>query len=464
MNLYLIRTCLVLLAVFVNLNFNGVAQAAELYLYEGTLIADKGEAEVTTKKIKLAVLQTSVDGESGRSFWVVSESGRGELSWPMRFGTADWSSADNRGLFVGVDAIRGPAVLYQFEEERTGFVPLAMPRLNGAEIKAEESWKQGAVTYRVIEEEAVGGIPAWRIVGFTNIGVKRTIWVSKTGTQLLSLNERVVLGRGLMHDLDLRLVQQVDLDENLERKMATAFDVFLKFRSQLGVEKQAREINWSEEQLTLLRDNVERLVKVSAETPLESVGKTLADDVKNQKGRNNSVAVLAERAMNKSLDDFGDIEFDTYRGGDLTADVLKGKVTILHFWEYKDSPLAEPYGQVGYLDFLLRRYKDKDVQVVGVVCNQLLDDPTQRSRIRVGARKFASFMNLTYSIVGDSNGFISRVGDPRKAGAKLPLFVVLNADGKIVHYHAGYYEVDRVLGLKTLDDVVAKALSGDAGE
>ena len=73
-------------------------------------------------------------------------------------------------------------------------------------------------------------------------------------------------------------------------------------------------------------------------------------------------------------------------------------------------------------------------------------------------------MNLTYSIVGDSNGFISRVGDPRKAGAKLPLFVVLDADGKIVHYHAGYYEVDRVLGLKALDDVVAKALSGDAGE
>ena len=334
------------------------AGAAELYLYEGTMIADKGEAEVTTKKIKLAVLQTSADGQSGRSYWVVSENGRGELSWPMRFGTADWSSTDSRGLFVGVDAIRGPAVLYQFEEERTGFVPIAMPRLNGTEIKADESWKQGAVTYRVIEEEAVGGIPAWRIVGFTNIGVKRTIWVSKSGTQVLSLNERVVLGRGLMHDLDLKLVQQIDLDDNLERKMATAFDVFLKFRGRLGVEKQAREINWSDEQLALLRENVERLVKVSVETPLESIGQTLADDIKNQKGRNNSVAVLAERAMNKSLGDFGDLEFDTYRGAELNADTLKGKVTILHFWEYKDSPLAEPYGQVGYLDFLLRRYKD----------------------------------------------------------------------------------------------------------
>ena len=461
MNLRLLRSCLALLTVVAGLQMASTAGAAELYLYEGTMIADKGEAEVTTKKIKLAVLQTSADGQSGRSYWVVSENGRGELSWPMRFGAADWSSTDSRGLFVGVDAIRGPAVLYQFEEERTGFVPIAMPRLNGTEIKADESWKQGAVTYRVIEEEAVGGIPAWRIVGFTNIGVKRTIWVSKSGTQVLSLNERVVLGRGLMHDLDLKLVQQIDLDDNLERKMATAFDVFLKFRGRLGVEKQAREINWSDEQLALLRENVERLVKVSVETPLESIGQTLADDIKNQKGRNNSVAVLAERAMNKSLGDFGDLEFDTYRGAELNADTLKGKVTILHFWEYKDSPLAEPYGQVGYLDFLLRRYKDKDVQVVGVVCNPLLEDPTQRSKVRVGARKFASFMNLTYSIVGDSKGFIGRIGDPRKAGAKLPLFVVIDADGKVVHYHAGYYEVDRVIGLKALDDIIAKTVAGE---
>ena len=82
-------------------------------------------------------------------------------------------------------------------------------------------------------------------------------------------------------------------------------------------------------------------------------------------------------------------------------------------------------------------------------------------RDRVGARKFAIFMNLTYSIVGDSKGFIGRIGDPRKAGAKLPLFVVIDADGKVVHYHAGYYEVDRVIGLKALDDIIAKTVAGE---
>ncbi|TWW09775.1 hypothetical protein E3A20_10930, partial [Planctomyces bekefii] len=36
-------------------------------------------------------------------------------------------------------------------------------------------------------------------------------------------------------------------------------------------------------------------------------------------------------------------------------DSLKGKTVILHFWDYKDSPLSEPYGQTGYLEFLNNR-------------------------------------------------------------------------------------------------------------
>ena len=41
-------------------------------------------------------------------------------------------------------------------------------------------------------------------------------------------------------------------------------------------------------------------------------------------------------------------------GGSLTTADLAGQVTILHFWEYRDQPLKEPYGQVGYLEFLFQ--------------------------------------------------------------------------------------------------------------
>ena len=71
-------------------------------------------------------------------------------------------------------------------------------------------------------------------------------------------------------------------------------------------------------------------------------------------------------------------------------------------------------------------------------------------------------MNLSFPIVADVKGYIGKIGDPRGAGAKLPLFIVLDAKGRIVHYKAGYYEVDRDLGLKSLDRVVKELLDANS--
>lgn len=40
-------------------------------------------------------------------------------------------------------------------------------------------------------------------------------------------------------------------------------------------------------------------------------------------------------------------------------------MVVLHFWTYRDAPLEEPYGQVGYLDFLYRKRSDA-ATVIGV--------------------------------------------------------------------------------------------------
>ena len=39
-------------------------------------------------------------------------------------------------------------------------------------------------------------------------------------------------------------------------------------------------------------------------------------------------------------------------------------------------------------------------------------------------------------------------------------WIVLNADGKVAHYHAGFYEVDAAQGLKDLEAVLADLLRG----
>ena len=67
-------------------------------------------------------------------------------------------------------------------------------------------------------------------------------------------------------------------------------------------------------------------------------------------------------------------------------------------------------------------------------------------------------MNLSYPVLHDTEGVLKKLGDPRQSGSKLPLVMVLDQTGKVVHYHVGHYPVDRILGLKQLNDVVVKTL------
>jgi hypothetical protein len=71
-------------------------------------------------------------------------------------------------------------------------------------------------------------------------------------------------------------------------------------------------------------------------------------------------------------------------------------------------------------------------------------------------------MNVSYPMLVDSESYLRKVlGDPRAAGARLPLFLVLDKQGKVVHYHVGFYDVDRDRGLQKLDAEVIKALGID---
>ena len=133
---------------------------------------------------------------------------------------------------------------------------------------------------------------------------------------------------------------------------------------------------------------------------------------------------------------------------------MAGKTVVLHFWNYSDKPLSEPYGQVGYLDFLSNQRKADNVAVVGIAMNSSLQQADQVRTAKRSARKLAEFMNLNYPIGYDSGALIREFGDPRESGGDLPLWVVISADGKVVHYHAGFYEVDQKAGLKELADVL----------
>ena len=437
--------------------FHAQLMGAELLTYSGQMIGEKGDPVATTKRFTLAAVRDASDN-GGALHWIIVEDGRGSVPWPHSYGTSQWLDGNGLNVQAATASRNNPQVLY-INDELKAFVAVTLPQLaDGQELNQESIWKQGPVTYRVTERQTVNGQEAWRVLGFTNFGVKRTFWVNDQGF-IVRLRENVTIGRGDRFDLEYDLKNVQILEEEARLKVITAFDVFNKFRTKVDIDRLEKEIVWDDEQIETFRGDIDRLVSVAEETPLSAVARLAQADLKTQKGRSGGVATLMTRAIGKVVEAPG---FELYRGDSYSDESLAEGVTVLHFWEYRSSPLEQPYGQVGYLDFLYRKYKEQDVHVFGVVSNPLLEDPAERSRVRVNARKFASFMNLSFPIVADVKGYIGKIGDPRGAGAKLPLFIVLDAKGRIVHYKAGYYEVDRDLGLKSLDRVVKELLDANS--
>ena len=73
-------------------------------------------------------------------------------------------------------------------------------------------------------------------------------------------------------------------------------------------------------------------------------------------------------------------------------------------------------------------------------------------------KKLQEFMNLGYDVAIDDGALLTSFGDPRSLGSPLPLWVVIGHDGKVAHYHIGFYEIRPDEGLKQLDEAVVEAL------
>lgn len=430
----------------------GDVESGTLLTYRGTLIADKGDPALTRKSFELDLLVSERDADSGTVLWTLAEEGRGGWPWPDRFGNvqvdAQWSPT---GL--------GPALLYE-RPEGLSIVSLVVPLLaRETPLAKGKEWSEGRLIYQVEAAERIGERDAWRVSVGTLYGTKRTLWVDKQSPRVLRMREKVFIGQGEEHELKLELAAEKQLDGDALERARRAFEALDGIKETLGHEPRTPRLTWSDDQLAALREKIEGVVELAADTPLAELAGEAAGDTKTQKNRAAAIEVLAKRIVGKAAPEF---ELATLDGGVVKSEDLQGKVTVLHFWEYRDTPLEEPYGQIGYLDFLHRQHKGDDVQVYGVAVDERLAGAATRRSVISGAKKLRSFMNLGYGVLLDDGNLLKAFGDPRITGAKLPVYVVIDATGNVAHYHVGYYEVDRDRGLKELDDVVTAA--GRTGE
>jgi hypothetical protein len=388
-------------------------------------------------------------GESGADvFWLVDERANGEFPWPARFGRA-LLDAEYR------TAAPGPALLYDRGEGRS-VVPVQLPFFTAKQpLAAGAEFKDGQLEYHVDKSTTAAERPVWQLSVRDPFGPKRMLLVEKAGPLVVAMSERLTMGRGEPYQLRLEFVESRQLSGEQLAALAAAAERARAVRDKLNVPAAAQEINWSDVQLAWLKDELPALVKLAAGTPLAKLATAAERDVKLQAGRSDALGTLGDKFRGSAVEEF------TARGfGDesLARADLDGQVTVLHFWDYRDEPLHEPYGQVGYLDFLYHRRKDAGLRLFGVAVNPRLGEASTRAAAERSVKKLKAFMNLSYPVLLDPGALLKQFGDPRVVGANLPLFVVVGRDGKIIHYHVGTYEVQQDQGLAELDQVVAEAL------
>ncbi len=416
--------------------------------YRGSVIAagDEDSNPQKTFELSLWVLAT---GEGGSDVvWLVEENGRGAFPWPARFGRA--------GLDRTYRTTQpGPALLFD-RGDGESVVAVPWPFFTHTEpLAAGAGFEIDNLQYEVERPTKRAASAVWRIAARDGLGPKRTLWVEQQSPLVRELEERVFMGRGEEYKLRLELADSKRLNEEQLAKLHTALAAASSLVAQLKLPALPQETAWTPEQIALLKQNLPELMAAAEGTAVAALAKVAARDLELQSGRNDAVAAIQGKFLDKAVEPFA---VRGSHGESLkTADLL-GQVTVLHFWDYRDEPLREPYGQVGYLDFLYQRHRPSGLQLYGVAVNSRLADEATRGAAQRSVRKLKSFMNLGYPVLLDSGALLKQFGDPRVTGASLPLFVVIGPDGKIVHYHVGTYEVQRDQGLVELDAVVARAL------
>src|SRR5690606_34633861 len=128
--------------------------------------------------------------------------------------------------------------------------------------------------------------------------------------------------------------------------------------------EEATEPELTDEQLAVAEPLSARLETEAEDTPFSRFASGISREVKEQRRRAGELSELEKKFVGQQAEAFMLTTID--RKTTLKSEELTDKTIVLHFWDYQGEPLIEPYGQVGYLDYLTSRRSKLGVQVIGV--------------------------------------------------------------------------------------------------
>ncbi|MGE3316445.1 MAG: TlpA disulfide reductase family protein [Planctomycetaceae bacterium] len=424
--------------------------------YNGTVSAVSRDGnEQQGKQFSLHCLVIPREEGKQDCAFVVEESGAGGWAWPERFGIA---SLDGAGKPTG----EYRAQLLYDHNETPHPIALRTPIFEFADRLADKAeWTAADKAYRVARSKKVGERDCWQVEIGSGLGSDQLIWVEKKSPLLVKVEKKLTMGRGDQFLLRMELESIKTLDAAALERTERPLQSMLQLQKDLKRPENDIKPELSKAQIKVTTDAIEKLEQEAEGTPFARLVAVISRDSKSQSRRSDDVATLAKRFVGQSAPELALKGLDN---SNVDPALHKGKITLLHFWDYKGEPFpTEPYGQIGYLDFLHSRRHKLGVQIYGVAVDSRLADKDKPAVIR-GIRKLQSFMNLSYPITLDDGTLLAKFGDPQRTGAKLPLWILIDQEGKISEYKVGNYDIKADEGLKQLDAAIVKLIQkkGDA--
>lgn len=413
----------------------GAFESSTVLRYRGRFFPADEPAAEASKNFEIVYLLPEADRGWA---WLLREDGAARWAWPFQIGRTD--------------AAESPAIAFAHAVGRRG-IPLPEPVFQPRRPLTDgASWTAGDFTYRIaaVEDDET----LWRVAARHRHSRHRQLLVRRASRLIVRFEATVFLGQGEQHTLVLELADQEQFEPADETATREALAAFRSVRGKLW-DRAELDARWTEARRAIARDSLPRLRKLAAGTLLAQVADEAEQSLATETDSAATLAEMQKARVGKPLP-----AIRLYRNpGEKpdTPESLRGKTTVLHFWSYKHPPEEAPYGQVGYLDFLARKFGQK-VAIYGVVANKELIDPEPAGRVRANARKLQRFMNLSYALRFDPGAALNKLGDPRRAGGKLPLTVVVDPDGVVRHFHVGLYDANPREGLKALQTAIEATL------
>lgn len=432
-------------SLLVWLTANDLPAGAELK-YAGTLSQQTKTDSTEVKAFNLFVVGSS--SESGTPQFAYYVDDRGGWGWPERFGVLPQVkdvAANSRQI----------SILYTFENQQ---YPIAIrsPVFEFRDkLALNAAWKDGKREYTVTRQRAVGERQCFEVEVTSNLGRYQTLAVDAASGVLVSLEQRVQIGRGDEFQLKLELQSQSQLTDDELTRNRKALDSLLALQTSLNRTGEQRIVELTKEQAEDVRKKAPVLRGESEGTTWARLVEVIERDLKRQQNRLEGVSELKDKLVGKPCPSWT----LKMQDGTTTSDAdWNGKILVLHFWQYRGEPLNEPYGQIGYLDFLYSKRKKLGVNVIGVNVDERFANAQQRSAALRSMKTLLDFMRVSYDMGTDDGSTLAKFGDPRSLGTPLPLWIVIGHDGNVSHIHTGFYDIKPDEGLKQLDEAVIEAI------